>query len=305
MTLTRRHFLASCSALAAAVPTARAWSATRLDLGSVQIDTLSDGHLVLPVDFLLLDRPEEEAVAILARHGLRTDQLEQPCNLTLLRDGTNTVLFDAGSGDGFMPTAGALPDSLDALDLTPEDITHVVFTHGHPDHLWGVLDDFDDPLFPGATHMIGKTEFEYWMNPATVDTIGEARASFAVGAKRRLEAISEQLETFQNGQEILTGITALASPGHTPGHMGFAVQDGSNSAMIVGDAIVNGHIAFEHPGLRAGSDQDPDLAAKTRLALLDQLATDKMQLIGFHLPEGGIGRAERQGNAYRFITGEN
>ncbi len=302
MTLTRRHFLATAGA-AAALPQ-RLWARTTLDLGGTTVETLSDGHLVLPARFLLADRPVEDATDILARHDVGPDQYQAPCNLTLYRDGTNTVLFDAGSGADFMASAGRLTEALDAIGLDPSEVTHVVFTHAHPDHIWGVLDDFGDPLFSEATHLIGQAEFDYWTDPGTVDSIGEARAAFAVGAQRRIEAISDRLETFADDSEILPGIAAFATPGHTPGHMSFELRKSGISALVVGDAIVNHHIAFERPGWHAGSDQDPELAASTRTALLDRLAGEQMPLIGFHLPQGGFGRAERQGDAFRFVPGE-
>ena len=297
--ITRRHLLASAAASLAARPL---WAATSFSLGALQIDTLSDGHLMLPKSFAFAGDAPEGAADILQRHGITGDHFQPPCNLTLVRDGTNTVLFDAGSGADFMASAGKLPDALDAIGLAPEDITHVVFTHAHPDHIGGLLDDFDDPMFYEATHMIGKSEFDYWMDPATVDSIDPGRTTFAVGAKRRLETVEDSIVTFEDGEEILPGIAARATFGHTPGHMAFHLNQGSNNAMIIGDAIVNHHLAFERPEWRAGSDQDPDQGAQTRLSLLDQLSADQMTLIGFHLPDGGIGRAEKADQGYRFVA---
>ena len=109
---------------------------------------------------------------IVTRYGLSTDQLTPPCNVTLYRDGTNTVLFDVGSGPDFMPSAGKITEAMDAIGLAPEEVTHVIFTHAHPDHIWGLLDEFDEPLFYEAAYHIGRQEWEYWTDPATVDTIG-------------------------------------------------------------------------------------------------------------------------------------
>ena len=300
MTLTRRNFITTAgAALGAGALAIRGCLSTSPGLGVLQVDTLSDGNLVLPLSFALGETDPAQAAPILAAHGITEGPLEPPCNVTLVRDGTNSVLFDAGSGPDFMPSAGKLPDALDMLGLSPEDITHVVFTHAHPDHIWGVLDDFGDPLFSNAEHLIGKAEFDYWMDPETVNTIGEGRAAFAVGAKRRLEALEDAILTFEDGAEILPGIAARATYGHTPGHMSFELAGG---AMIVGDAIVNHHLAFDRPDWRAGSDQNPDLGAETRVALLDQLAGGQMTLIGFHLPGGGIGRAEKTADGYRFVT---
>lgn len=298
MILTRRLFLASAAA-GLAMPR-RLWSGTRLDFGPLRIDTLSDGHLVLPSSFVFGDLPEDELRPILAHHALTGGLQKPPCNVTLLRDGTRTVLFDLGAGPDFMPTAGRLSAALDTLEVAADDVTHVVFTHGHPDHLWGLLNEFDEPVFANAKHMMGRKEFDYWIDPDTASTIGEARKSFALGARRRLEIIAEQIALFEDAAEVLPGITAVLAPGHTPGYMGFVI-DAADPVMLVGDAIGNAHVAFERPGWPSPSDQDMDLAAATRSALLDRIATDRMLMIGFHLPEGGIGRAEKGAEGFRFL----
>ncbi|OOY07264.1 MBL fold metallo-hydrolase [Thioclava sp. F36-7] len=300
MTFTRRTILRGGLAMGAMTALPRfSFAAQTLEMGSARLDTLSDGNLVLPLSFVS-DNPD--AKPILEKYGITGDSVEPPCNVTLYRDGTNTVLFDVGSGNDFMPSAGKLMEAMDALEVAPDDVTHVVFTHGHPDHLWGVLDDFDEPFFANAQHMMGKDEFEYWLNPETLDTIDDGRKTFAAGALRRLEILEDQIDTFGDGEEILPGIMAQMTPGHTPGHMSFHVKNGNTQAFIIGDAIVNHYLAFAAPGMEAGSDQNPELGAKTRVALLDQLATDNLPIIGYHLPEGGLGRVERDGDAYRYVA---
>jgi glyoxylase-like metal-dependent hydrolase (beta-lactamase superfamily II) len=256
---------------------------------------------MLPGSFIFNAMPQEALAPILSEYGLSADQLTPECNLALYRDGTNTVLFDVGSGPDFMPSAGKLLDTLDAAGVAPEDVTHVVFTHAHPDHIWGLLDEFDEPVFAGATCLMGRAEWDYWWNPETVNTIGEARAAFAVGAKRRMEVIEDSVVLFDDGAEILPGIAAIQTPGHTPGHMAFEIRQGSQAALVVGDAIGNHHVAFRKPAWESGSDQEPSLAVGTRAMLLDRLAAEQMPVIGFHLPAGGIGRVEREGDGYRFV----
>ncbi len=301
MTLNRRDVLAGLGALGTAWLGGVATAGAVAELAGIRITTLSDGNLVLPGDFFFGDLPEDELAAILARHDIPRDEVHPPCNLTLMQDGARNVLFDAGSGSGFMPSAGKMTGALDALGLSPDDITHIVFTHGHPDHLWGVLDDFDDPLFQNADYLLGQTEWEYWRDPRTVDTIGETRASFAVGAARRLDTIEERCSFFKAGEEVLPGVMAHATFGHTPGHMSFEIRSGNDAVMVVGDAIGNHHVAFERPDWASGSDQDADLGARTRQRLLDQLARDRIAMVGFHLPGGGLGRVERKDSAYRFV----
>ncbi len=293
----RRTFMAA-SAASLALPR---FAMAERALGSGTLMSVSDGNLVLPGSFIFEPMPQDALGPIITEFGLSRDELMPECNLALYHDGTNTVLFDAGSGPDFMPSAGSLLDGLGEVGLTSDDITHLVFTHAHPDHIWGLLDDFDDLTFPDATYMMGRAEWDYWWNPETVNTIGEARAAFAVGAKRRMEVIEDAVEFFDDGQEILPGIAAISTPGHTPGHMSFEIRNGTDAAMILGDAVANHHVAFVKPDWPSGSDQDMPLAAKTRMALLDRLVADDVSLVGFHLPGGGMGRAEATDDGYRFV----
>lgn len=294
--LSRRSVLAGLGSALAFAPQVQA-----RPLGSATLTTVSDGSLVLPGSFIFDPMPKDELQPILDAYQISNERLEPECNLALYQDGTNTVLFDAGSGPDFMPSAGSVLESLDAAGLAPEDITHVVFTHAHPDHIWGLIDDFDEPVFYEATYLMGRAEWDYWWNPETVNTIGDARAAFAVGAKRRMEFIEDTVEFFEDGQEVLPGIAAVSTPGHTPGHMSFEVRSGSDGALIVGDAIGNHHVAFARPEWPSGSDQDAETAIGTRTKLMDRLSNEQLPIVGFHLPGGGMGRVEKAETGYRFV----
>ncbi len=303
MSITRRKFVST----AAALPILGAFPApavSEISIGNATLTTVSDGSLTLPGSFIFGDMPKKQLSPILTEFGLSEETITPECNLALYQDGTNTVIFDVGSGPDFMPSAGKILDSLDAAGVAAEDVTHVVFTHAHPDHIWGLLDDFDEPLFYEATYMMGRAEWDYWWNPETVNSIGDARAAFAVGAKRRMEAIEDAVEFFDDGQEVLPGIAAIATHGHTPGHMSFEVRSGSDAALILGDAIVNHHVAFRKPEWESGSDQDPGMAVATRKMLFDRIVNEKMQIVGFHLPGGGIGRVEAAQEGFSFIAGD-
>ncbi len=301
--LSRRRFLRHVGG-AAACTTFATRALASLSIGRGTLQTVSDGHLVLPKNFAFSNLPSKDVEFVTEKYDLAGSTLEPSCNVTVYQDGQNVVLFDVGAGPDFMPTAGRLIDNLAALNLTPEDVTHVVFTHAHPDHLWGLLDDFDDPMFANATHLMGRAEWDYWWNPETINTIGEQRVTFAAGAHRRLKTMEDLFERFDDGQEILSGIASVATPGHTPGHMSFEVRSGSQAALIIGDAIVNHHLAFHNPAWHSTSDQDPELGAQTRVALFDRVLKDDLTVIGFHFPEGGMGRVERSGKGLTFL-GEN
>lgn len=304
MLLSRRFVLTGSTLLLTAAglpPTARrAWAVTSLGAGGMQIDSVSDGYLEFTPDFAFAAVPADQRAELLTRLNLPSQGVvESPLNLTLLRQGGRVILFDAGSGPDFMPTAGRLTEALQALGIAPEEVTDIVFTHGHPDHLWGLLDDFDEPLFPAASLHMGRAEFDYWTDPATVQTIRQDQQAFAAGALRRLTPVANSIRTFGDGDEVLPGVTAVATPGHTPGHMSFAVGTAERGVFVTGDFVTN-IIGFARPELGASTDHDPAQAAATRRATLRRLADEGWTILGFHLPNGGIGQVRADGTAFLF-----
>lgn len=198
--LTRRTVLSAGAALAAGASLLRPmqlWALSTLETGGLRIDSLSDGHIEFAADFAWQAIPKGDRAALLGPLGLPlAGVVESPLNVTLLRHDGRVVLFDAGSGPDFVPTAGRLADALAALDLAPEDVTDIVFTHAHPDHLWGVLDDFDEPAFAHAALHMGAAELAFWSDPATTATLPEDQQAFArvpCGGWPRLTARSRPL----------------------------------------------------------------------------------------------------------------
>ena len=104
----------------------------------------------------------------------------------------------------------------------------------------------------------------------------------------------------KGGAEVLPGVEAVATPGHTPGHLSFLIH-GSEPVLIAGDAISNAIVSFAHPAWPTASDHDPQQGAATRVSLLDRLAGDKARVIGFHFPHPGAGAVERKDGAYVYV----
>jgi glyoxylase-like metal-dependent hydrolase (beta-lactamase superfamily II) len=306
--LDRRGLLKAAAALATAVaaPSAAGRLAAEpsrtLKLGASEIRIVSDGFLTLPMSFVLPDTAPAEIAALLEPLGLSSDAVRPDCNVTLLKARDRLVLFDAGAGSAFQPSTGALAANLEDAGIAAEAVTDVVFTHAHPDHLWGVVDDFGDLRFPNATYRIARTEWDYWRAEDTLAKMPDDRKSFVVGARNRFAAIEERVELFGDSEEVVAGIEAVATPGHTPGHTSFVVHDDGDGVVIIGDALANAAVSFARPQWRWGSDHDGDAGAATRARLLDRLAGEKSRIVGFHLPYPGAGVVERAGGAYRFAA---
>ncbi len=306
MNTTRREFLkcsVKCAAVTAPIICGRSVAGTTTEFGGTELTVLTDGNLSIPSRLILPSSIDEAEKATFLKNNELDQEFFQPdCNITLWRNKDRLVLFDVGAGTNFMPSAGKLLEDLESLNIDPSDITDVVFTHGHPDHLWGLVDDFDELAFPEAAFFMHEQEWDYWRADSTFDALSDERKSFAVGAKNRFAYIEDQVNLFRYGDEVLPGVEAVDSHGHTPGHTSFALHAGSSSTLVLGDALTHPVLSFQMAHWPSGSDQDPDAGRTTRLALLDRLAGDKMQIVGYHLPHPGIGRVERTASAYRFAA---
>lgn len=301
--LDRRTVVAGIGATAAGLTLpslAVAKKAAPIAVGDFKITTFSDGHLNLPADMFAPKADAAARAAALKAAGQSGSTIRSPLNVTMIESEKAKILVDVGSGSRFMNTAGKLLETLENAGVDPEAVTHVVYTHAHPDHIWGTVNDFDELSFPNAKHFIGEAEWNFWMSKDVLSQLPQERHGFAVGAQRNLKAAKEQLTTFKPGQELLTGINIIDTSGHTPGHVSLELGAGKDSVVILGDALSHPVISFEHPDWQPAVDQDPDKAVATRKKLLDKLATDGSRLIGYHLPEPGMGRVERKGSGFAF-----
>ena len=276
--------------------------ATQIEVGDWTVETLSDGHLTLPLSFLFPTVPKDEITELLRQHGLPTDNLMPPLNVTIASRGEKRILFDVGSGSNFMPTAGKLLETLEHAGLDPSSITDIVFTHAHPDHLWGLLDDFDELTFPDANYYFPRLEWEFWRSDAAMGRMSEGRETFVVGAQSRMKLIEDRVQLIDEGSEPLSGVEAFATYGHTPGHMAYVIHGGADTLTVIGDALTNHVISFTHPEWESGSDLDTQMGIATRKRLLDRMVQEQSQIIGYHLPNGGIGRVDRNGPAFKFVS---
>lgn len=268
--------------------------------GDFEIAVVSDGHLVLPTSFLAPDAPAIERAALLKVTGETGEQYNSPTNVTLIRTARDLILIDMGSGDRFMPSAGKLWDNLKAAGIDKSKITKVIFTHGHPDHLWGTVDELDDLVTPGAIYYVASGEWDFWTGDNAMRGLPPERAGFVTGARRNYAAIKDKVKMVKPGDEVVAGLRLIDTPGHTQGHVSLELA-GADGLLVGGDALTHPLISFQHPEWKPTADHVPEQAVATRRKLLDRLAADRSKLIGFHLPYPGVGIVERKDLAYRFV----
>lgn len=276
----------------------------RFKAGEAGITVLSDGGLELPPSFVLPGREQAEIDAVYRAAGESFSGFRSEVNVSLVRTGDALVLIDTGAGRDFMPGLGKLAERLDAAGVKPDDITHVIFTHAHADHLWGVIDPLGgDTLFEKAVHLMTAPERDFWLAEGVESRVPAVMQGMAAGTHRRLRSLAARIETLRPGAEVVPGLAIIDTSGHTPGHVSVMVGTGTDGVLISGDALTQAVISFSRPDWRWGADLDGEKAAATRRRLLDQLATDRLRLLGYHLPWPGLGRVERNEATFRFAPG--
>jgi glyoxylase-like metal-dependent hydrolase (beta-lactamase superfamily II) len=268
--------------------------------GALEITVVSDGQLILPWAVVAPDAPPEELKKLLAT-ALSGDTVAVETNLTLLKSTSDLILFDTGSGHGFQPTAGKIVESLTMAGVDPAAVTKVVFTHAHPDHIWGTVADDGKLTFPNAAYYAAEGEWNFWMDKELVNKMPKEMHPLVLGAQKHLSGVNDRLTMVKPGDDIVTGITVVDAAGHTPGHVTFQVAGGAG-LMIMADTIASPYVGFPHPDWRFGFDSIPDLAIANRKKILDRAAADRIKLLGFHWPYPGVGYAERKDGAYAYLA---
>jgi glyoxylase-like metal-dependent hydrolase (beta-lactamase superfamily II) len=269
--------------------------------GEFAITVMSDGFITVPIDIVAPEGSPEQRAEILSRTGdAKAGLVESKTNIPVIRRGNDLIIVDIGAGDKYQPSDGRLSENLKASGIDAGAITKVVFTHAHPDHVWGTLTTDGSLRFPNATYYIGAAEWDFWMDPDYRNNMPSVLHEFADGAQRDLGAIKDRVVMLKPGDDIVTGLTAIDTAGHTPGHLSLEMA-GGEGLIITADAATNEIASFQHPKAKFGYDTIPDLAIRNRARLIERAAADRTKLLGYHWTHPGVGFAEREGNGFRYV----
>jgi glyoxylase-like metal-dependent hydrolase (beta-lactamase superfamily II) len=277
----------------------------RFALNEVEITVYSDGFFNLPAEIFAFNVDPDIRDEYFHSRLIPSDWHPYQASPVVIDNGNHRILVDSGTGDFpyelFSDDDGLLAEGLQAAGISPGSIDMVILTHAHPDHLGGLVHpNTQEPFFPNAEIVLSDVELDFWTGDDVETRISDAALPMLPGIQAVLASMDGRLRPIRAGDEVVSGIRSIASPGHTHGHIAIGLEAGSKELLLVGDAITNIHIDFEHPDWHFGIDLEPETAGKTRRRLLDMAATDDMLILGYHFPFPGIGKALRYRNAWRW-----
>lgn len=261
-------------------------------IGEIEIIALTDGATQFGTE--LFPGTEEHIIADILKKA-HTETIDTNFNAFIVKSGGDTMLVDAGVRDLFGDTCGFLGDAMAEAGVANDDITHLYFTHLHPDHIAGAFTPDGKAVFANAQMMVSRTEHAFWSKEVFTD---ETLSQWQSLASAAIAAYEERTELVEGGDRLISGVTALELHGHTPGHMGFRADDGADSFVHVGDIAHAPALQLINPEIGIAFDIDMDAARETRKRTLDMIATDGMKLSGGHFLQPNIGRLERSGQGY-------
>jgi len=291
------------SAARAAAPAAgkQAPGFYRTKLGDFEITQLSDGANTFPMpDGFVKNIPKEQALAAAEAAHMPAGKVTVPFNPILINNGTQLVLIDAGYGPGVSPSVGLLPGNLAAAGVDPKSVDVVVLSHLHPDHINGIKTADGELAFPNAEIKVPSQDWAFWMSE---ENAGKAESqmmkNYFANTRKVLGSLANKVTKYDWGKDVASGVTAIETSGHTPGHTSFAVASGAAKMLVQSDVTNIPEFFLRNPDWHVAFDVDPVKAAQTRHKFYDMAAADKMLIAGFHFSFPSMGYVEKDGTGYR------
>jgi glyoxylase-like metal-dependent hydrolase (beta-lactamase superfamily II) len=274
----------------------------KFKIGSIEVIQVYDGHWEKAHDpNFIRNTSLDEAKAALKQAGLTDAFVPIPFTVTLVRVGGRTIMFDSSTGAQMAPTAGRFAKNLAAAGIQPSDISTIVVTHFHPDHISGLMaKETNAQVYPNAEIIVPEIEYKHWTQDGLVDKVPDG----AKGLVRRIQATFptwKNVKQVAGGADATAGIKAISTFGHTPGHTSYLVSSGSDTLIVGGDVTNIPALNLRNPGWHLVFDSIPVLAEENRRKLMDQVITDKTILTGYHWGLPGAGTVQKDGNGYAFV----
>jgi glyoxylase-like metal-dependent hydrolase (beta-lactamase superfamily II) len=273
----------------------------RMMVGDFEVTAVSDGTVDLHVGMLLTNTTAARVKTALARSFLK-DPVETSVNAYLINTGAKLVLVDAGAGTLFGPTLGKLVANLKAAGYQPEQVDEVYITHLHPDHVGGLVAG-DRVVFPNAIVRADRRDADFWLSKAKLEAAPNDAKDWFQGAMASLNpyVAAGRFQPFDGDSELVPGVRAIATRGHTPGHATYIVESKGEKLVLWGDLIHVAAVQLAEPSVTIRFDVDPKAAAAQRRRAFAEAAKQGYWVAASHIAFPGIGRLRSEGSRYTWL----
>ncbi len=298
------HQLLPRSARADTLPKAKVESTVRpaiyqFSVGSVQIAAISDGFIDAPYGAFTGIPEAEVASRFRSRHAQNPSGARLGFTVWLIKDGNQTILIDTGGAGVISPTSGRLPAALASLGVKKKDISAVAATHMHGDHIGGLLDG-SLAAFPSSHLLLPEIDFKHFTDAARANSAPpHLKGSFEISKK--VAALYPKAEKIGPAYRVSTHVEAVDLNGHTPGHLGYRITDGSDSLVIVADLLFDPAVHPDRDDVGIAFEADPEAAKAMRQKAFPQFAADATLLAATHMPFPGLGRIVKEDQKLRWL----
>ena len=281
----------------------------RFRMGELELTIVSDGYQVMkPVHpiFAPYHTSSRAVKQQLQMHFRSAARVELGLHILLIRKENRLIMIDSGLGTE-EATAGLLPEALASAGFSTTDITDIVITHAHLDHIGGLLTKTGALVFPAARVYLSRTEYDFWMADepgfanSPLNNHSAILSGLVPGVKRILLAVQPQLLLVDDAYTLFDCIDIIPAPGHTPGHSVVRIFSGKESLLHIADLIHSDVLQLPHPEWGVLFDVDFALAVDTRKYFLEQLAANGSRALAYHLPWPGLGYVRCKGEGYKWI----
>jgi glyoxylase-like metal-dependent hydrolase (beta-lactamase superfamily II) len=271
-------------------------------LGEFTITALSDGTVPQDLHKVLTNTNPAE-ISPLLHNSFLSNPIEASINAFLIDTGDQQVLVDTGAGELFGSLGGGkLQRALKVAGYAPNEIDTILITHIHTDHSGGLVVG-GQKMFPNATVYAGKPDVDLWLNPANAKRSRDDRKRFFTEANKTVKPylVAGKLKPFSGETAILPGITALPTPGHTPGHSFYRVESKGDSIEFWGDILHFGSVQFPKPEITVVYDFDSQAAAAQRKKQFARAEASRRLIAAAHLPFPGVGHIRAEDRGYTWV----
>lgn len=279
----------------------------RYKVGDFEVTVVADGvtRFKLPPTFVS-NVDTAEVKKALAANFYDTEIFNNNYTPVVVNTGKNLVVIDTGTGEaGFNQSKGSngqFLTNLAAAGIDPKQVDTVIISHFHGDHVNGLLKADNTLAFPNAAIRVPGQEHKYWMDDGEMNKQTSERMTGLFKNNRRIftnPEVAKRVEPYEAGKDIVSGITSVATNGHSAGHHSHIVSSGNKSVFVQGDVTHVPYLFVRNPGWHLMFDQDPQMAEATRRKVYDMLSAEKMMVQAFHYPFPSAAYIEKTPTGYR------